>query len=118
MMQVLKGWTCLLLPGKWYHEWEMLGLALTGRIAIACSLTLLQVTSGELLPPEYQELGILSSVTFARICLSFAPFNLLLVRLHKMVHYLYCWKGNFYGIFMIAIPLCYYDILLLLIISI
>jgi hypothetical protein len=87
MMQVLKGRTCLLLPGKWYHEWEMLGLALTSRIAIACSFTLLQVTSSELLPLEYRDIGIFSSVTFARICLLNAPFILLLVSLHVMVYF-------------------------------
>lgn len=68
----------------------MLGLAMTGRIAIASSLTLLQVTSSELLPLEYQEFGIFSSVTFGRICLTSAPFNLRLVRLNEMVHYFYC----------------------------
>jgi hypothetical protein len=66
--------------GKWYHEWEMLGLAMTGRMAIATSLTLLQVTSGELLSLEYQELGVFSSTTFGRTCLSFAPFNVSLVK--------------------------------------
>ena len=68
----------------------MLGLAMTGRIAIATSLTLLQVTSGELLPLEYRELGIFSSTTFGRMCLSCAPFNVSLVRLNEMVHYWYC----------------------------
>jgi len=61
----------------------MLGLAMTGRMAIATSLTLLQVTSGELLSLEYQELGVFSSTTFGRTCLSFAPFNVSLVRLNE-----------------------------------
>jgi hypothetical protein len=64
----------------------MLGLAMTGRIAIATSFTLLQVTSSELLSLEYQELGIFSAVTFGRICLSFAPFNVMLVRSNELVH--------------------------------
>jgi len=95
--QLLKGWTFLLLPGKWNHEWEMLGLAMTGRIAIATCFTLLQVTSSELLPSEYRELGTFSATTFGRMCLSSAPFNVSLVRLKEMIHYLYCWQGNLYG---------------------
>jgi len=67
----------------------MLGLAMTGRIAIASSLTLLQVTSSELLPLEYQGIGMFSAVTFGRICLSSAPFNVTLVSLNEVVHYLY-----------------------------
>jgi hypothetical protein len=39
----------MLFLGKWSHEWAMLGLAMAGRIAIASSLTLLQVASSELL---------------------------------------------------------------------
>lgn len=60
--------------GKWHHEWEILGLAMTGRIAIAISLTLLQVTSSELLPLEHRELGTYSSLIFARIFLLSTPF--------------------------------------------
>ena len=68
----------------------MLGLAMAGRIAIATSFTLLQVTSGELLPLEYREIGIFSSGTFGRMCLSSAPFNVNLVMFNELVHYLYC----------------------------
>jgi len=68
----------------------MLGLAMTGRIAIATSFTLLHVTSSELLPLEYRELGTFSGSTFGRMCLSSAPFNVSLVRLNEMVHYWYC----------------------------
>ena len=88
MMKLLKERICLLLPGKWHHGWEMLGLAMTGRIAIAISLTLLQVTSSELLPLEHRELGTYSSLIFARIFLLSAPFIGPLVSLHKMAHYL------------------------------
>jgi hypothetical protein len=63
-----------LFSGNWSHEWAMLGLAMMDRIAIASSLTLLQVTSSELLPQEHQQLGIFSSIIFARICLLSAPF--------------------------------------------
>ncbi|XP_069696302.1 organic cation transporter protein-like isoform X2 [Periplaneta americana] len=56
------------------REWAMLGMAMAGRVAIATSLTLLQVASSELLPPDHRQLGIFSSVTFARIFLLSAPF--------------------------------------------
>ncbi|KAJ4446798.1 hypothetical protein ANN_13496, partial [Periplaneta americana] len=56
------------------REWAMLGMAMVGRVAIATSLTLLQVASSELLPPDHRQLGIFSSVTFARIFLLSAPF--------------------------------------------
>jgi hypothetical protein len=65
----------------------MLGMAMTNRIAIASSLTLLQVTSSELLPLEHWELGTYSSLIFARIFLLSTPFIGPLVRLHDMPHY-------------------------------
>jgi hypothetical protein len=71
---VMEGVNKMTFLGKWSHEWAMLGLAMVGRIAIASSLTLLQVASSELLPLTHRQLGIFSCVTFARICLLSAPF--------------------------------------------
>ncbi|PSN45165.1 hypothetical protein C0J52_03911 [Blattella germanica] len=52
------------------YEWVWLGLAMMGRVAIAVSLTVLQVKSGELLP----QVSIFSCVTLARVFLLSAPF--------------------------------------------
>ncbi|XP_071439747.1 organic cation transporter-like protein [Hetaerina americana] len=62
---------------NWWHQWALLALAMIGRIAVACSLTLLQVSSAEIVSttsPDHQKMTSLSSVTFARICLLSAPF--------------------------------------------
>lgn len=52
----------------------MVVLGMAGRIAIATSLTLLQVASGELIEPDFRRIAMFSAVTIARVFLLSAPF--------------------------------------------
>lgn len=65
-------WT---LPGdlqQWYPY--LLFLAMMGRIAIACSLTILTVASGNQFAPEHKAQGVFTCVTISRVFLQQAPF--------------------------------------------
>lgn len=79
--------------GSAQTETVMVSLGMIGRIAIAASLTLLQVKSSELLEPQCRLIGIFSCVTFARVFLLTAPFigtlvsNYITLRVFEMPQY-------------------------------
>ncbi|XP_046399603.1 organic cation transporter protein-like [Ischnura elegans] len=58
----------------WWHQSALLILAMVDRIAIACSLTLLQVSAAEVVPADQQKMASVSTVTLARVFLCGAPF--------------------------------------------
>nr|CAD7424731.1 unnamed protein product [Timema monikensis] len=69
----------------WNQDGVMLALGMVGRVAIASSLTMLQVGSPELFPPELRRLGGVSCVTFGRIILLSAIFIVSLASYGKNV---------------------------------
>ncbi|CAG2059915.1 unnamed protein product, partial [Timema podura] len=74
-----------LCTAPWNQDGVMLALGMMGRVAIACSLTMLQVGSPELMPPELRRLGGVSCVTFGRIILLSAIFIVSLANYGKNV---------------------------------
>nr|CAD7264102.1 unnamed protein product [Timema shepardi] len=90
LILVAGGGVCLLcwfLPPEapWNQDGVMLALGMVGRVAIASSLTMLQVGSPELFPPEMRRLGGVSCVTFGRMILLSAIFIVSLANYGKNV---------------------------------
>ena len=58
------------IPDDWSRELKILGLGVLVKFAVAVSFTIIQVTSGEILP----KIGIFSCITIAHIFLLSASF--------------------------------------------